>query len=379
MRIALETLNCDRRAGIGRIVRALAREFLRADHEVHIVTQDPDCEVEGVAVHSLASVPGSKGLSKALFRFQEGQTLSRLRCDVCYSFGVGREANVVAAQSCHRAGMQAMKDLGLKSWERRSLGLYDKVSLADERALMTPGKGQKIIACSGLVKKQLLQYYQIEPDHVTVIPNGVTCRTEGSGSETPGAAALRKVWGIGREDKVLLFIGNEFRRKGLKVILETLAKLSRADLLLLVAGAGDEAPYRKQAESLGIGNRVRFLGPVEGPDRLFQAADLFVFPTLYEPFGMVVLEAMAAGIPVITSKSCGAVEGMADGVHGLYLEDPASSEELAEEVQRLLADNDLRVTISVEGRARAREYSWEKVAARHLAVFEGIARTGGAK
>src|SRR5512135_1919530 len=173
MRIGLETLSCDSRTGIGRIVRALAVAFAARGHEVHVLAHDPCHIEESINMHRMTGLSRSKGMSKLLFRLGEERLLHRLNCDVTYSFGVGRGADVVAAQSCHRAGMEILKPHSLAKWERLNLGLYDTVSLRDEKALVTSPKTKRIIACSNLVKKQIVHYYGVNPARIEVIPNGI--------------------------------------------------------------------------------------------------------------------------------------------------------------------------------------------------------------
>jgi UDP-glucose:(heptosyl)LPS alpha-1,3-glucosyltransferase len=263
--------------------------------------------------------------------------------------------------------MQILKPYSLDGWERLNLGLYDMVSLSDEKALLTSPKTKRIIACSNLVKKQIVQYYGVNPAHIEVIPNGITPRECERRSTNP--MEMRKEWGISREDKVLLFMGNEFARKGLPTVLEAMARLAMPDLRLLVAGSGNIPPYKDLAEALRLTGRVTFLGSVEDPERWFDISDLFIFPTLYEPFGMVVMEAMAAGVPVITSRSCGATEGMTHGLHGIFLDDPTSAGEVAEWIRTLLGDKSLRMKLSAAGRNIAGQFCWDTVADRTLEVL----------
>ena len=368
MRIGLETLSCDSRTGIGRIVRALAGAFTARGHEVHVLAHDAGLHDDCIHVHRVTGFPRSKALSKILYRVGEQRRLRRIRCNVTLSFGVGRGADVVAAQSCHRAGMEILQAHSLGDWEQPNLGLYDTVSLADERALLTSRKTRRIIACSKLVKNQIVQHYGVEPDRIAVIPNGIVpCALDRS---EEAVASLQKELGITKKERVLLFTGNEFARKGLQTVLEAMARLAMPDLHLLVAGGGNIRPYERLAAALRLNGKVTFLGSVETPERLFAIADLFVFPTLYEPFGMVVLEAMAAGVPVITSKNCGAVEGMTHGLHGVFVDDPTSAGEVAEGMGTLLADESVRRRLSVEGRSKAGQFCWDSIADRTVEVLE---------
>ena len=369
MRICLETLSCDQRTGIGRIVRALAHEFVARGNDVHIVTHDPGVLDAAIHTHNVMGFPRSKALSKILFRYGERRHLRSLNADVAYSFGVGRWADVVAAQSCHRAGMEILGTHSLALWEQRAWGLYDMISLSDEKALLTSKQERRIIACSNLVKDQLVHYYGVGPERIVVIPNGIEPRPSETPTET--STLLREQLGLVSEEKVLLFMGNEFARKGLHTVIEAMARLAMPGLRLVVAGGGYRRPFERLAAALGIEDRVTFLGKVAEPEQLFGVADLFVFPSLYEPFGMVVLEAMAAGVPVITSRACGATEGMRHGLHGIFLDDPTSAGEVAEWVRTLLADDVLSRKISREGKIIASQFCWDAIAERTLEVLEG--------
>jgi glycosyltransferase involved in cell wall biosynthesis len=127
-----------------------------------------------------------------------------------------------------------------------------------------------------------------------------------------------------------------------------------------------------------VGSKLRFLGRVPGPERWYSAADAFVLPTWYEPFGMVIVEAMAAGLPVITSAAAGAVEGFSDGREGVYLRDAFSGDELAGAIFRVRQDDTLRGSLIREGRSAAGKLGWPDVAARTLRVYRRVAGGEGA-
>jgi len=171
---------------------------------------------------------------------------------------------------------------------------------------------------------------------------------------------------------VFLFVGNEFDRKGLQTVIEALPSLSQYPLHVRVAGNDNPRPYKRRAAELNVLDRLEFLGSVPAPEPLFMKAGALVFPTHYEPFGMVIIEAMAAGIPVITTRSAGAAEGLTDGVHGLFLDDPCSADELSQRMSAVLEDGALRETLSRNGRIAAERYDWSVIAAQHLDLYRKI-------
>jgi UDP-glucose:(heptosyl)LPS alpha-1,3-glucosyltransferase len=367
MKIALVTESIDDSTGLGRIAAALGLEFQRLGHRVHTVGQRNT--VRELQPHH-RSIPAtfSPALNKLALRYLSPSIVRRLDCDIVHSFGGGRKASIVSAQSCHLAGMEIRASVKRALIAERNWGLFDRVALTDERNLVESSHTRRVVAVSELVRTQLLHYYRIEPERITVIPNGV--HLERFQFEEGAGRKLRRQHGIPEGAFVLLFIGNEFDRKGLKTIIQALATLRGKSLRLVVAGKADAAPYIALARELGVHEQLMFLGATSGPEQLFPLADVFVFPTVYEPFGMVVIEAMAAGVPVVTTRQCGSVEGMNSGEHGLFLEDALSVEELSAHLLQLLDDASLRDKLAHAGKAIAQRFAWPHIARRFLSVYE---------
>jgi UDP-glucose:(heptosyl)LPS alpha-1,3-glucosyltransferase len=251
------------------------------------------------------------------------------------------------------------------------VGIFDRVALADEETLMSADETRLVIAVSGQVKEQLIGWYGLSPGKIEVVPNGISPER----FEHPAGAVrdeYRRRAECSPRDFVLLFIGNEFDRKGLETVIEATAILDDPALKVVIIGDDDPDPYRRRAAALGVGSRLRFLGRVAGPETWYSAADAFVFPTRFEPFGMVIVEAMAAGLPVITSASAGAVEEFTDGREGVYLRDPYSAEELASAVRRLRDDDEFRLALAAEGPRAARRFSWPEVASHTMDIYRGV-------
>ncbi len=362
--LALVAQSVDDTTGLGRIVSALATEYVRDGHCVHIVSQR--CEATPGQWHSVPDPLLTPAIGKFAFRLFEPSRTGKTRASVIHAFGVGAEADVVAAQSCHKAGVKIQASRRSGRIHSRNLGIYDRLSLDDERRLFTGPRRKRIVAVSRLVRLQILEEYNLPDDAVCIIPNGVHLdrfrREERAGGFKRGPG----------EPFVLLFVGNEFDRKGLQTIIEALPLLPGLPLELHVAGNDDPGPYKRRAADLKVLDRLKFLGSVPAPESLFLQADALVFPTHYEPFGMVIIEAMAAGIPVITTRTAGAVEDMVDGVHGLYIDDPCSADELSRRIQLLLDNASLRETLGRNGRIEAERYAWPLIASRHIDLYRTI-------
>ena len=362
--ITLIAQSVDESTGLGRIASALAAEYAKCGYGVHIVSQR--CESTPGIWHRVPGYAITPAAGKIAFRLFERSITGTTGASVLHAFGVGAAADIVSAQSCHKAAVKLQKSRGRQRIVRRNFGLYDRLSLGDERRLFLGPRRKRIVAVSRLVRQQILEEYDIPENAVSILPNGVHLARFNRENMRQG------VGGEGGVPFTLLFVGNEFDRKGLQTVIESLPLVAEIPLEVHIAGNDDPAPYIRRAEELGVSDRLRFLGSISSPESLFPHADALVFPTHYEPFGMVIMEAMAAGIPVITSRMAGAVEGLTDGVHGLYLDDPLSAQELAKSVRTLVENKTLRGTLGRNGRAAAEQYAWPVIAARFLELYRSL-------
>jgi UDP-glucose:(heptosyl)LPS alpha-1,3-glucosyltransferase len=171
---------------------------------------------------------------------------------------------------------------------------------------------------------------------------------------------------------VLIFAGGDWERKGVPYIIEALSLLPRPDVKLFISGSGDEKFYGQLAELKQVRERIIFVSGSSNLWEYYAASDIFVFPTIYEPFGLVIVEAMASGLPVITSRSAGIADFMADGVDGLLLSDPGDINDLAAKIELLLSSAELRKTMGERARKTAEKLSWERVAEKTLEVYNSV-------
>ncbi len=156
-------------------------------------------------------------------------------------------------------------------------------------------------------------------EKIDVVYNGVPIEALRRGGET--RAKIRETLGLKSDDVAVLFAGSGWERKGLRFAIEAIEK-SRKEMRLLVAGRGDERKFGSA--------RVQFLGVVQDMPALYGAADIFLLPTIYDPFSNACLEALAAGLPVITTRANGFSEIMETGVHGTVLDDPQNADAICE-------------------------------------------------
>lgn len=224
-----------------------------------------------------------------------------------------------------------------------------------------------VISFSQRVKKELIENHRIPENKIKVVYHGVPAR--GPNEESIDRDTLRKDLGIGADELALLFIGSGFERKGLRFLIESLAHFQHSNFRLLVVGKGRKAPYARLAKQLRVDEKVHFYGQNPNARLFYSAADIFVLPTLYEPFGLVVLEAMTHGLPVVVSQFAGAAELVTHRKNGLILQDPLDAREIGACLNEL-GDPELRKKIGAAGRGLAAEYTLEKSARETLRAVE---------
>jgi glycosyltransferase involved in cell wall biosynthesis len=228
----------------------------------------------------------------------------------------------------------------------------------------------RVIAVSQGLKNDLVESYGLGDEDVLVVPNGVDLDEFAPANRGRWRAETRARLGIPTEAAVLLFVGGDWFRKGVDHIVGALAKLQDLDARLLLVGEGGEDVLAYSGAYEQVRSRVIHCGTTQKVALLYAAADLFVFPSYYEAFPLVALEAVASGLPLLTSRINGVEELIEDGVEGYFVEFDA--EDIAAKARRLIEDPSLRAAMGGAARAKAAQYTWDHTAARFLEVLRGM-------
>lgn len=374
MKIGLTSIVFNKQGGIARYVVELAERFVR-EHEVHLLTSRYEDTVEGLIVHE-NKIPWKpislQVASNALLNISRISALKNAGVDVVNSQGAeALNSDVVTMQSCQKAAVRKFgSDRGITYSLLKSLEPRNNVVLAIEKHVLNHSK--KIIAISQSVKKEIIENYRIPEEKIDVIYSGVNLSEFNPGNRREYRNLIRQKHGIESTDFILMFSGWEFKRKGLQYIIEALPSMENNVKLLAVGGA-DKTSYENLATKLEVRDRTIFVGHQKNISEYYAASDVFVFPTSYEPFGLVITEAMASGLPVVTTKTAGAAELITDGVDGMLLNSPYDSSEVAEKVNYIL-NNNLGDKMGSKARKTAEKYSWDNVAEKTLEVYKSVAR-----
>ncbi|HET9015165.1 MAG TPA: glycosyltransferase family 1 protein [Thermomicrobiaceae bacterium] len=243
--------------------------------------------------------------------------------------------------------------------KQRYLNLLTRLSV--ERAA-------RVITVSESTRADVLREYHVHPERVVTVPNGVDPSLVPV-SDLARLAAFRRDHGL--PERFLLFVGTLQPRKNLVGLLRAYARVGdRLDLPLVVVGAAgwQYSPIFDEVRALGLGDRVSFAGYADG-DTLalwYGAATALVFPSLYEGFGLPVLEAMACGTPVVTSSTSSLPEVAGDAA---LLVDPEDVAALGEALVRVAGDEGLHADLARRGIERAKRFTWERTARETVAVY----------
>ena len=195
-------------------------------------------------------------------------------------------------------------------------------------------KVKAIIANSSLVKKNLIDNYAVSSSKIHTIYNSVSLKKYNPDNRKKFREGVLQELSISVDSKVLLFVGSGFARKGLLIALESLALLPDNIHLIVVGNDKQQGRYVKITNQLKVEKQVHFVGEQKNPVPFYATADLFIFPTIYDPFPNAVLEAMASGLPVLLSDQCGVKDIVIDGESG-YVLDPVVKEQWIESVKNI--------------------------------------------
>ncbi len=234
-------------------------------------------------------------------------------------------------------------------------------------------RGDRIIAVSQNTRADLMQTFGVDGRKIEVIYNGVE---DVFRRRLPEEEIERWLRSLGLTRPYLLFVGNPKPHKNLDTVVQAYAKarqLAPFDAPLICVGnrSGSEFKIRQRAEHLGIGDQVRLLGHVaqEALPAIYQGAALFLYPTLYEGFGLPVVEAMASGIAVITSNTS-ALKEIAQSY--ALLVDPLDIPAMAKAIAQCMAEPEHRAALASLGQRRAQDFRWEKTARQTLGVYRAV-------
>jgi UDP-glucose:(heptosyl)LPS alpha-1,3-glucosyltransferase len=293
-------------------LKRLARGITEAGHTVQLVSTNewPDAE------WPFGSITHLRAKSPIEFASELERMRTEFKCEVLFSLERVWSCDVFrAGDGVHRAWLDRRRkfELPLKRFVR-GLSRKHRDLLRLEQSLFANRNAGRVIAASQMVRDEIVNFYQYPADQIDIVRNGVPLEKFRVDQELREAS--REDLNLKPDQTALLFAGSGWERKGLLFAIEAAALCRDLKMRFLVAGRGNARPYQTKRLGFWREEPVQFLGEVADMLRVYAAADIFILPTIYDPFSNACLEALACGLPVITTRSNGFSEIIETGVHG---------------------------------------------------------------
>jgi UDP-glucose:(heptosyl)LPS alpha-1,3-glucosyltransferase len=365
------------RGGAENYTAALTGALIRRGHEVHLFVQNFDHN--GPVDFKFHKIPVS-GIHRVLRNYTFAANVERALRWQTDSYDIVNGLSKIWYQDVCRmsdplyAHWLKVHPAGVLDRVAGFLNPRDRLQLLLERRMFDPRNFRRIVSNSGLNKRLVMKYYRVPGGKIRVIYNGVDHARFNMSVRGEAAMRVREKHGIPEDAFVLLYAAMDWKRKGLRFAIEALGLLdadARRRAMLLVVGKGDRAKYERLARRLGVADRVIWETVVSDIEFYYGAADVFVFPTRYDPFANVTLEALASGVPVITTAMNGGAEVVREGETGFILGDAGDTDALAGRIMRIISgSNGLLEPRAISDSVR--EYTVDANASATLALYEEV-------
>jgi UDP-glucose:(heptosyl)LPS alpha-1,3-glucosyltransferase len=372
------------RGGAETYIGDLARRLARDGHAVHLYAARWDVNALPAATHfhRIATPVGPRFLRPWRFGARCAEALARARHDVSMGFDKTWGQDVLYPQGgLHAASAEhnllkypdplSRAVAGLGKWVDPAAWSFARL----ERKQYLGPQRPLVVVNSFMVREHFEKYYGIPPESVRVVRSAIDPFRFHADDRLKRRHEERGRWMVFPEDTVGLFVAMNYRLKGLAPLLNALALVPRdKPFKLVVVGHPKYGRYAEQAERLGVADRVRFLGHRSDPRDCYFGADFLVHPTFYDPCSLVALEALACGLPVVTSRYNGAAEVLTPPHDGIVIDDPHDAPALAGAMARF-TDRTFRAEASTAARLTGTKWTFEHHYQALLDVFGEVRKT----
>jgi UDP-glucose:(heptosyl)LPS alpha-1,3-glucosyltransferase len=368
LRIAFVRRGYSRSGGAEAYLKRLADGVVKAGHEVQLAATN-EWPKEQWPFGPIKRLGATTVIG---FADELEQVRPQLQCDVLLSLERVWSCDAYrAGDGVHRAWLARRRkfEVPLKQFVRGASRKHRDL-LQLEESLFEKGKTRRVIAASQMVVNEITDVYRYPADRIDVVRNGIPLDKF---KFDPGLREkCRAELKLKQDHIALLFAGSGWQRKGLLFAIEAMELCKNPKMRLLVAGRGETRAYKTTRLRFWREDPVQFLGEIPDLLPVYAAADIFILPTIYDPFSNACLEALACGLPVITTRSNGFSEIVEDGVHGSIVDSPANLIGLRDAV-RLWSDlsrRDAARSVNIE---RASQFDISKNVAQTLDILTRIA------
>ena len=359
--------------GAEQFVSGYTNQLANMGHEIHIfANQWAPSNHPNIKIHSVRTIRRNSFLRVLSFAWFTRQSIRFESFDIVQSHErIWHQGIYRAGDGCHREWLErrACYLPFIKRFFFR-FNLFHQLILRLEKRIFEKGECKKIIAISEMVKRDILKHYQLPEDRVKVVYNGVQLDRFNPSNRKFFRDEIRQQLRIFDEEVMILFVGSGFERKGLEYLIKSVQYMKQKNWRLVLVGKGKWKRYLGFASKENQG-KITHLEPIDEIEKMYAAADFFVLPSIYEPFGNANLEALASGLPIITSRNCGAAEIITPKKEGIVLEDPSDYKAIADAIDFLM-DSKIRESMGESARLLAEKFTQERNASEMLEVYQKL-------
>lgn len=350
-------------------------EELAARHEVHVFAQEIHHQWPEVTYHRVSAPLRKPRWVNQLWFATATWWATRRGFDVVHSHENSWHGDV---QTVHVMPVLYSLFRGRSGWRRllRHIKVWTSPRLLTylglERARYAPQPGRQVVVTSDHIRAVMAESYPQCLPMLSVITPGI--HLPPSPTTAAARAAARNLLGLPQDATCLLFVANDYRRKGLPTLLRAMAKLAPEVVLAVVGNRAHIPEFEAEADALGLRGRVFFLGSLQDVAPAYEAADCLVHPTLEDTFAMVVLEAMAHGLPVLVSgpRYCGIAGLLQSGVNAMLMDDPTDAAAMVQTLTQVLTGEGVRSALATNAREFATAYQWRELAIQQERLYRKV-------
>jgi UDP-glucose:(heptosyl)LPS alpha-1,3-glucosyltransferase len=374
LNVLLAYPECHKSGGVERIMYECGEFLANRNHNVQILanTVDESLLLLPNVTHCDTQVNTTLWFLNGLrYYISATRQANKLNFDVMNTHGIlAPVGGVHWVQSVHRAWLEVSKGLRPDRIQRlrQRLNPLHPILLLLESEHFAKRQYRKVIVTTSDVRADLHRLYAVPEQDVVIVPNGFNPTEFNLENRLQCRSRMRHELGINDKQFVLLFAANELERKGFYPLLRAMIHLRDTNIKVLVVGRYDTVQAQKAVDAYKLGDSIRLCGSTSTISAYHAAADAFVLPTKYEAFCLAILEALASGLPVLTTKVPGAYNAIIEGVNGLLLDNPEDGLQLASLIRILAGSYQVEympatITQTVE------QYQWPTVLRRYEQIL----------
>jgi len=345
------------------------RLSLNEKYDFHVFANRWESNSDRITFHKVPIIRFPRFLTTISFAYLAGHKISKMKFDLIHTHDRIFDADVFTMHGIpHRIWAHEIR--------KKRMSLFDYGTQWVEKKLVNNTRCKAFLAVSNITKDKFLQEYGVKPDSIQVIHPGVDIERFQELDREKCRKGIREQFKVGLSDTVILFVSMNFEIKGLDYVMAAVGKAKASyphkNIKLLVIGRGDHKKYDKLAQETGIKDNIIFAGvQKEKLEQIYLASDFFMMLSRFDTFGITVLEAMTASLPVIISSNVGAKDIIREGITGFVIENTGNADEISNKIGFMLNEEN-RIKMAKETYNTAVNHSWDRIAKKINGIYEEL-------